>query len=496
MEWKVDRFRDERELAELLGDWSVGRGPLYSKLVDRVQRAMDAGDLLPGDRLPSERQLAAALAVSRSTIVAAYDELRARGALTSRQGSGTRVSMRVRPRTPSVDGRIPGGRATAIFRRLIDGPGDAISLTCAAEAGIPEVGDALRDLVREDLPTLLADPGYHPRGLLSLREAVAANYTRAGLPTSADEVLVTTGAQQAIGLAAELYVRGGTILVEAPSWPGSLDVFRAAGATLVGVPLDDEGIRADALADALARHAPRLLYVQPTFHNPTGIAMSLNRRRQVAELVARHDVPVLEDNAYVALAQPDGVLPPPLASYVTGAAEVLTLGSLGKLLWGGLRTGWVRAPAEIIERLARRKVLADLGSPILDQALGARLVPLIPDLLVSRNKRFGEQLDVFERELREQLPGWRWRRPDGGAGLWVELPGVDAGVFAQVALRHGVEIVPGSAMDPDGAHNNFIRVPFTFSPSVLSELVRRLARAWSELERHGPVEARSLTPII
>jgi DNA-binding transcriptional MocR family regulator len=493
----VDRLRDEQDLAGLLGAWSVGRGPLYGKLADRIERAVSDGQLLAGERLPSERHLAAALAVSRSTIVAAYDELRGRGVLESRQGSGTRISRRARPRQASLDRRVPGGRATAIFQRLIDGPGDAISLTCAAEAGIPEVADALRDLVAEDLTDLLADPGYQPRGLPALREAVAAHYTRAGLPTTADQVLVTTGAHQAIGLAAQLYVRDrATILVEAPSWPGCLDVFRDAGGHLVGVPLDDEGIRPDALADALAEHAPQLLYVQPSFHNPTGIGMSATRRKQVAELVERYDVPVIEDNAYLALAEPDGVLPPPLAAHLSSCAEALTLGSLGKLAWGGLRIGWTRAPVEVAERLAHRKVLADLGSPVLDQALAARLVPRIDALLARRTRQLREHVDLLERLLREQLPSWRWRRPDGGASLWVELPGVDAGVFAQVALRHGAEIVPGAAMDPDGRHNNFIRVPFTFAPDVLAQLVQRLARAWAGLERYGPAEPYRLAPII
>lgn len=493
----MDRFRGEAELAGLLGDWSVGRGALYAKLVDRLQATIADGALLAGERLPSERHLASALAVSRSTIVAAYDELRARGVLESRQGSGTRVSMRARPRQASADGRIPGGRATAIFRRLIDGPGELLSLTCAAEAGTPEVADALRDLVRDDLADLLADPGYHPRGLLVLREAIAAYYTGAGLPTTPDQVLVTTGAHQAIGLAAELYVRdGATIVVEAPSWPGCLDVFVDAGARLIGVPMDDEGIRPDALARALEAHAPRLLYVQPSFHNPTGIGMSVTRRRQVAELAARYDVPVLEDNAYVALAEPDGALPAPLAAHMPAATEALTVGSLCKVYWGGLRTGWVRAPAEIVERLARRKALADLGSPVLDQALAARLVPRLGDFLPERNRQLREHLAALEAQLGEHLPSWRWRRPDGGAGLWIELPGVDAGIFAQVALRHGVEIVPGAAMDPDGAHNNFFRLPFTFPPAALAELVRRMAHAWAELGRHGPVEPRYLTPII
>lgn len=495
----MDRFGDSVALAELLGDWSAGRGPLYRKLAGALRQGIEGADIPVGHRLPSERHLAAALAVSRATVVAAYDDLRAEGVLESRQGSGTRVSPqvggRVRARGGIADGRVPGGRGTAIFQRLIDGPGPFISLTCAAEAGAPQIADALIEVAREDLPDLLADPGYHARGLPVLREAVAAHLSSAGISTCPDEVLVTNGAHQAIVLVTELYVpKGATVVVEAPSWPGCIDVFRAAGARLVGVPLDDEGIEASGVEAALDQNAPALLYVMPTYHNPTGVLMSKSRRRQIAELAARYDVPVLEDNAYSAFSQADPQAP--LAAYAAPGCEVLTVGSLGKAIWGGLRSGWVRAPAEVIERLARRKALADLGSPLLDQALAARLLREIDTLTAARDAELGRRLILLERLLHERLPTWRWRTPDGGAALWVELPGVDASVYAQVALRHGVEIVPGSAMDPDGGHDTFLRIPFTFTPDVLAELVRRLARAWTELARHGPADTRPLLPVV
>lgn len=491
----MDRFVDGAALAEVLGDWSVGHGPLYRKLAEALRTTITSGALPAGSRLPSERQLASVLAVSRATVVAAYDDLRSNGILESRQGSGTRVGSRVRTRDVPGDGRVPGGRGTAIFQRLIDGPGPLISLTCASLDGAREIGDALVEVARDDLPGLLAGPGYYARGLPALRDAIAAHLTGGGLPTCPDEVLVTNGAHQAIALVTELYVpRGATVLIERPSWPGCIDVFRNAGASLVSAPLDDEGVQADAVASALRERAPTLMFVMPTYHNPTGVLMSEARRRRIAELAAEYDVPVLEDNAYSALAGPD--VPAPLGAYAPQGSEILTVGSLGKTLWGGLRIGWVRAPAEIIERLARCKALADLGSPVLDQALAARLLPSIDTFAAARSAELRTRLELLDRLLRERLPNWRWRSPDGGAALWVQLPGVDAGVFAQVALRHGVEVVPGSAMDPDGGHDQYVRVPFTFSTGVLAELVRRLARAWAELSRHGPACTSPLLPVV
>ncbi|GAA4238443.1 PLP-dependent aminotransferase family protein [Actinomadura meridiana] len=479
----MDRFRDPADLLAVLGDWMTGRGPLYRKLAAALRHAVQDGALLPGDRLPSERDLAGLLAVSRSTVVAAYDQLRSEGLVDSRQGSGTRVTER--PGTPRPDGRVRGGTATPIFQRLIDGPGDLISLAFATEPAVDGLQECLLDLVRDDLPALTSDTGYHPRGLPVLLEALAERFTAMGLPTSTDQLLVTTGATQALVLAAQLYLRpGATVIVESPSWAGCLDVFRASGATLKGIPLDEEGMDVGALGKALADSPAALVYVTPTFHNPTGTLMSASRRRRIAEIAHRHEVPVLEDIAYAARLR-DEQFPAPLAAFAHGA-EVLTVGSLAKVVWVGLRIGWIRAPAAITERLARLKALADLGSPVLDQALAARLLPRLTELSQERAPALRRRLEHLCAQLSKGLPEWRWRVPDGGSALWVDLSGVDAQVFAQVALRHGVEVVPGAAMDPSGAHDSFLRVPYTFEEETLTELVHRLRGAWADLRGHGP----------
>lgn len=492
---ELDRFQQGAELATVLGDWTAGPGPLYRKLADALAGAAKDGALHAGQRLPSERELARSLAVSRATVVAAYDELRARDLLDRRQGSGTRISPAVRP--ARSDGRVSGGRGTVIFQRLIDGPGPPISLACAADSGAPEVAEALEEVVRFDIDELLTDPGYQARGLPSLRAAVADHYTALGLPTSADEVLITTGAHQALVLVADVYLRSpSTVVVEGPSWPPCLDIFRSVHADVAAVPLDDEGIDARLLSDALAEHRPALLYVMPTYHNPAGVLMSEARRRRVAELAARHGVAVLEDNAYAGCGfRDDGVQMPPLAAYAPAGAEVVTVESL-KAVWGGLRIGWIRGPAGIIERCARRKALADLASPAIEQAVAARLFPRLADITKSRSALRRERCEYLESLLRERLPGWRWRTPDGGSSLWVALPEGNADVFAQLALRHGVEVIPGSTMDPTGAHDGYLRVPFMHAPEVADELVRRLADAWTELRRHGPRDECPVRPII
>jgi DNA-binding transcriptional MocR family regulator len=486
----------DRSIISVLDGWAAGTGPMYAKLATALRRAIADGGLRPGDPLPSERALAALLVISRVTVVAAYRDLRDAGLLISRQGSGTVVAGAT-PTKGARDGRVPGGQAGTIFRRLIRGGGEVISFASAIDGGAPEVAGALADVTRHDLPELLAGGGYQPAGLPALRDAIASYLTGHGLPTEPAEVLVTTGAHQALVLIGQLYLRpGDTVVVESPSWPGCLDAFRDAGARFRPVPLDDEGVRPDALAEALAGDPPpALAYLMPTYHNPGGVLMSEIRRRQVVELAARHRVPLVEDNMYQFTGNGPDSVPPPLAVHALvtarrgtrAAAEVVSVGSLSKGIWGGLRVGWVRAGGSVIERLARRKALADLGGPLLDQALAVRLLPLLDGIVAGRRVDFRAQVRRTGRMLAEWVPEWRWRAPAGGTAVWVELPEADAAAYAQVALRHGVEVIPGATMDVAGRHDGFVRLPVTFPAEVLDELGGRLAAAWADLRRHGPI---------
>jgi DNA-binding transcriptional MocR family regulator len=229
-----------------------------------------------------------------------------------------------------------------------------------------------------------------------------------------------------------------------------------------------------------------MLFVMPTFHNPTGRLMSASRRRQVAELAAKYGVVVVEDNAYSAWDPAGPDVPPPLAAFAPRNAEVFTIGSVSKAVWGGLRIGWIRAPKPLAERLARHKALADLGSPVIDQALTARLLPRLHEMTAERARLATVRRKLMGQLLTERLPEWSWQEPDGGSALWIKLPDTDARTFAQVALRHGVEVVPGRAMDPTGEHDDHLRVPFSYPAEVMSDAVDRLAAAWRELRRHGP----------
>jgi DNA-binding transcriptional MocR family regulator len=481
-----------QSIEAVLGAWSDGHGPLHRKLSDALRRAIEQGLLPTGERLPAERELATRLAVSRSTVVTAFDALRAEGLLESRQGSGTRVCA-------AANGeRIPAGGValSPVYRALIETHDDVISLACAIFPAHPSVAEAMVDVVTTDGPKLLTQVGYVPAGLPELREALAAALTRDGTPTEPDEVLVTTGAQQAVNLATQLFVRpGDTVVVESPSFAGTLDVFRSRGARLTPVPVDDDGVDVRGVRAAVAATRPAALYLMATFHNPTGALLAAHRRRELAALAAETGVPIIEDNA-LENCPLDEDRPPSIAAFASRDATVLTAGSLGKAAWGGLRIGWLRGPRSLVARLAELKAMNDLGSPLFDQAVAARIVPRLEELRAEHRAMLQRNLELLTRLLDDVLPTWEWRRPKGGPSLWVRLPAGTASAFAQVALRYGVEVIPGDVMSPTGEDQCYLRFPYSTEPAVLEETVRRLAQAWEAYAPTDTVQTTARTVVV
>jgi DNA-binding transcriptional MocR family regulator len=459
----------------VLGIWSDGPGPLHRKLSDALRAAAEQGVLGAGERLPSERELAVRLAVSRSTVVAAYDTLRADGVVESRRGSGTHIRRRSDARP--VPDPLAAFAVSPLYGTLIDVREDVISLACATFPAHPRVAEAIREVVADEGDKLLAHTGYLPGGLPALREALAEMLTRHGTATTPDQVMVTTGAQQAISLATLLLVRSGDeVIVESPSFSGTLDVFRTRGARLTAVRVDDGGIDAREVAQAVAAGRPAVIYLMPTFHNPTGALLAANRRRDLAELALEHGVPIVEDNA-LENAPLDDERIPPIAAFVPDA-PVLSAGSFSKAAWGGLRVGWMRGPRTLVGRLIELKAMNDLGSPLFDQAVAARIVPHLDQMRVDHRTMLNRNLELVAALLADLLPTWRWRRPKGGPSLWVELPSGSASAYTQVALRFGVEVIPGDQMSPTGDDRRHLRLPYTAEPPVLEETMRRLAQAW------------------
>jgi DNA-binding transcriptional MocR family regulator len=461
-----------RQIEAILGKWADGPGPLHRKLSDAVRTAVDDGRLPAGERLPSERELAARLALSRSTVVAAYDTLRSEGVVESRQGSGTRIRRRAvgHGPTPLV--------VSPVYRTLIDTRDDVISLATATFPAHPQVAVAVAEVMTDDGDKLLSHHGYLPGGLPVLRQALAERLTGLGTPTTPEQVLVTTGAQQAVNLAAQMLIRpGDEVIVESPSFSGTLDLVVARGARFLPIAVDDDGVDVQAIRRVLGNSRPAAIYLMPTFHNPTGALLAANRRRDLAELVVEHGVPLIEDNALENAPLDDERLPP-IAAYAPPDAPVLSAGSFSKAAWGGLRVGWMRGPVPLINRLTEIKAMNDLGSPLVDQAIAARIVPHLDDMRADHRDMLNRNLALVSGMLRELLPSWTWVPPKGGPSLWIELPYGSASAYTQVALRFGVEVIPGDLMSPTGDDHRKLRLPYTAEPTVLTETIRRLAQAW------------------
>ena len=472
-----------KDLTQALESWADGDGPRYVRLAAALKSAIDRGDLAPRAQLPPERLLARSLSISRNTATAAYEILRSQDVLVSRQGSGTFVSARSSRRWHR-SGRSGGltHRAAAAITDSSAWPGGTIEFLAAAFPGDGLLTPEILSAADGETAAAAHAHGYVMLGLPSLRTAIAQHLTASGVETSVDQILVTSGAQAAIFLSALLLVEpGDTVLIEDPTWLGAIGAYRAAGADVIGVPAGPEGIDMAACRELISGHHPALIHVSPSFNNPTGFATSERSRTELARILKAADVPLVEDNTLADLGFGDARMAP-IAARSLGSL-VLSIGSTSKLFWGGLRVGWIRAPADVIDRVAQLKLVVDYCTSLPSQAIALVLFRQLDAIRSSRRQKAARQLGVLESELRRRLPEWRWRAPDGGLSLWVQLPRGLSVEFCQVAQRHGVMLTPGSVASPGGRHADWIRLPFVHEPDVLVEGVRRLEAAWTAYDR-------------
>ncbi|SNR41047.1 DNA-binding transcriptional regulator, MocR family, contains an aminotransferase domain [Haloechinothrix alba] len=457
---------NSEELGSVLAGWTdADHGTLAQRLAHAVRRGVQSGMLSDGTLLPAERAIASALAISRSTVTAALDELRAEGLVESRQGSGTRVCNRYAP-------AISGTRIAEHFSTA-----QGIDLA----AGNPLDAAHLPPL-QVDVATLLAGggPGVQPLGLPALRAALADHDSERGRPTTPDQVHVTAGGHQAVSLAlGAVATRNTPVVVEDTSYPGVFDIIDSLGARPVPVRTDGAGLVPEELDRALAEHRPVAIYTQNGPHNPTGLVPTSERLRALAAVCDRHDTTVVEDRALAELAFA-GPMPVELAD-LCRSATVVSAGSFSKVAWGGLRVGWLRAPEAFIERTMYLRLANDLGPSVPSQLLVLQLLPQLDELAARRRAGLSEIVGRAVEYLRTELPDWTVTEPAGGSVLWVALPVADTGSYVPLAARHGAHVAPGSIAVPARAPSSRIRICVDRPWDTVQDGIRRLRLAWREL---------------
>lgn len=470
-----------RALDLMLDGWRApGATPAYEALADRIRLLVLDGRIGIGTRLPAERDLASQLGVSRTTVTAAYAELRDREFLSSVRGSGSVA------RQPHA---IPSPTETA-------SPG-FLDFSKASMPALPALA-AAAVAAAEQLPSYFGSSGFDPVGIPVLRQAIADRYTVRGLPTEPEQIMVTIGAQHAIALLSRtLLARGDRALVETPSYPHALEALRAAGARLVPVSVtNDDGWDEEALEQAIQRTSPSLGYLMPDFHNPTGRSMSAGLRERTLALAARHGTTIVADEtmAELGIDEPQRMLP--FAAYADVDSQAIMVGSVGKTVWGGVRVGWIRADRSVIQRLIRARSSGDLGTPALEQLVVANLLGDYDSVLAGRREYLRAGRDRLAALLADRLPEWQMPHVAGGLTAWVNLGAPVSSQLTLAARTEGLQIAAGPRFGVDGAFERFLRIPFSYPEAETVRAVDALAAAWRNVGRHAEAEPGWLAEVV
>ncbi len=469
---------------------------LYLQISGGIKQLILAGRLPDGFLLPPERRLADSLGVNRTTVVNAYQQLKADGFVDAHVGQGTMVLPR-RPKEPE------GKPAQPLAWRQLAREGaarepdplvrDLLALTerrdvISMAVGLPAPEMLPLDAMGRIHARLLAERGaevflHSPtEGVTAFRDAICRHMVSRGIQCTVPEVLVTSGSQQALDLVARAYLApGDVVVVEEPSYFGALETFRVAQARLMGVPADGDGMRTDLLENLLARQRPKLIYTLPTFQNPSGSVLSLERRRRLLELAYRYQVPVVEDDPYSDLRYEGQTVPSLKALDPSG--YVVYLSSFSKILFPGLRLGWIAAPRPVIRQLALTKQSVDLHSNTLGQWMVERFITegLFSRHLEASRTEYARRRDAMIEALEgEAAEGFTWNRPQGGFYVWCTYPEtVSPSALMQEAAQEHVAFLPGGASFVGDPGQNHIRLNFTYcEPARIREGIARLMRAY------------------
>ncbi|MFC9790409.1 PLP-dependent aminotransferase family protein [Rhodococcus sp. NPDC127528] len=482
-----------RDLGKWQDDGPAGRRraalPAYRALADSVRLLILDGRIPLGVALPSERDLAAVLELSRTTITSAYAVLREEGYLVSRQGSRSTVAL-----PDLVAGRAPVPPRAGFGEPAVGPP---VDLTCAAmSAHVPEVRAAYAAAL-EALPAYLGGHGLEPTGLPVLREAVAERYRRRGLPTDPEQIMITSGAQHALVLLLDVLAGPGErVLIDHPTYTNAIEAIKRAGARPVPVPLRlaERDWDLDGLRSSARQTAAKLAYLVPDFHNPTGYCLDEPGRARLVEIARETSMTLIIDETMSDLAL-DIEPPAPVAAFARGAgrAEVISVGSASKSYWSGLRIGWIRAEPAMISALVAVRSALDLGTAVLEQLAAVSLLGAADRLLPERRAQLRRQRGALLDAVAAELPDWRCTPGSGGLALWMQLPTPMSTALAATSPYHGVLLAAGPRFGLEGAFERYVRLPYARSEEELRTAVTGVAAAYRAL---GGVVERDLPAMV
>lgn len=467
---------------------SVNNGrALFAQIREHVRDLIARGVLLPGMRLPPVRALAEQLGVNQITVAKAYRDLVDKKLIEGRRGGGTFVCAF--DSQTIVDRAAENTARPLLAERLFElarAPG-----VIAFTSNYPTVDNALvefRDCVSFAAANRL-DSCFHydsPVGRPALRQQIELYLKAQDIETDADNILVTSGAQQAIDLAVRALVpQGAPVVVERPAYYGALNALRGVRARILDVPLDDDGMNLDALKDHLARERPRLIYTNPTFHNPAGVTMSLEKRRALLALAREYGVVVLEDDHSSEL-RFSGKPVPAIRALANENDPVLYARGFGKVFLPGSRLGYLVVPDALRRKLLMAKAHTDLHSnSFMQEAVACYLErKTYPNVLKELRDKYGRhQRLLYEGLVAGMPPGTTVSRPEGGLSLWLTLPeGADVSELYFRAVRRGVAFVAGEVFYASQSHSRSLRISFGLNrPEELHEGVERLCSVVKDL---------------
>jgi DNA-binding transcriptional MocR family regulator len=494
--------------------------PLARQIQGHLERLIGDGLLAPGVKLPATRELAQSLRVNRATVALAYEELVAAGLARAHVGQGTFVAGEQPVRSP---GRAPvpapidwaallsrSARTAAADedrRRALGSASGAGASLISFAGGMPDSTlfptDAFRrvlnQVVREEGGALLqysAVGGYAP-----LRRYLAGYLLRFGVEARTEEILIVNGSQQGFDVIARTLVDPGDLVaIEQPTYTGAMQAFRSFGARLLPVEWDGAGPRPDVFERLCERQAPKLFYCQPSAHNPSGLTIEPEVGRRLLATAARHQVPIVEDGFDGSLYY--GPRPGTPLKAVDRAGVVLYIGTFSKILFPGLRLGWLVAPSPVVERLQAAKQLADLHTSALLQAAVHRFCErrLLDRHITRVTAEYTRRRTILLASLRRRMPeGVTWTEPQGGFSLLLTLPaGLEAVALLPAAVERGVAFTPGPAFFLDGGERT-LRLAFSsVAAARIDEGVRRLAEVIKTAQRQPRLRRpeREMVPVV